>query len=113
MQSASVSYSRASVSWVASTPRGSTPQISPASRPALVSEWTQSPASSRSGCSAMAGTAWMPTVPVAHWITRYVMVVPLVDVASTVAGGSDDPSGRTDDRRGSAGSDRDDGGAGA
>ena len=21
----------------------------------------------------MAGTAWMPTVPVAHWITRYVM----------------------------------------
>src|SRR5690606_32304504 len=64
----------ASASCVAVTPTGGPPHSSPAPRPALLSECTQSPASSRSGWATMAGTAWIPTVPVAHWITRYVTV---------------------------------------
>ena len=47
MQSASRASS-ASASWVAMTPTGSPPHSTPASWPALLSEWTQSPASSRS-----------------------------------------------------------------
>src|SRR5574338_465983 len=62
--------SASSRSAVATTPSGGPPHTSPASRPAFSGEWTHSPASSRAGWAAMAGTAWIPTVPVAHLMTR-------------------------------------------
>src|SRR4051812_4746565 len=55
---------------VAVTPSGSIPRISPTSTPLLLSEWTQHPASSRSGWSRMPSMAALPTLPVAHWMTR-------------------------------------------
>ena len=55
---------------VAATPSGSIPRISPTSTPFLLSEWTQHPTSSRSGWSRMPSMAALPTLPVAHWMTR-------------------------------------------
>ncbi len=56
---------------VALMPIGSRPQTSPTSRPALSAPCTQAPASSSSGCERIPCTAARPTLPVAHWITRY------------------------------------------
>ena len=70
---ATQSASRARISsrsLLASTPTGSLPAISPASRPALAGDVTYTPASSRSGWSRMALIEWRPTLPVAHWTTR-------------------------------------------
>ena len=50
-------YSRLA-SVVARTPMGSSPQISPTSRPALSAPWTHAPTSSSSGSAA---TAWRKT----------------------------------------------------
>src|SRR4051794_8571947 len=45
------------------------PQRVPASWPAFWSECTHRPTSSNAGWATMPGTAWIPTVPVAHWMT--------------------------------------------
>ena len=53
------------------------PASSPASRPSLARPWTQQPTSSSSGWSTMPWMAARPTPPVAHWMTRYLMSLPL------------------------------------
>src|SRR6476659_445753 len=55
---------------VAVTPNGSVPMMSPTSLPALASECTQQPTSSRSGCSRTPLMAATPTPPVAHCTSR-------------------------------------------
>ena len=52
------------------TPIWPMPTTSPISRPAFASLYTRAPTSSRSGWSCTASTACLPTLPVAHWITR-------------------------------------------
>src|SRR5262249_29622199 len=58
-------------------PSGAMPASSPASRPSLARPCTQQPTSSSSGWSAMPWIAARPTPPVAHWMTRYRMSLPL------------------------------------
>src|SRR5438067_8783532 len=56
---------------VAFTPVAPSPHSSPASRPALSSECTYSPAKVIDGCRMTARREWVPILPVAHWTTRY------------------------------------------
>ena len=60
-----------SMSRVATTPVGSAPHSSPASRPTLASEYTYSPTSSSCGWSITARNERSPMLPVAHCTTRY------------------------------------------
>jgi hypothetical protein len=74
-QSASIARI-SSMLFVAITPTGADPMISPTSLPALSAECTQQPTSSRSGCNKICPIAARPTPPVAHWITRNTMTSP-------------------------------------
>src|SRR5258707_15378903 len=85
MSASSGAYTTASASsarisstlFVATTPSGSMPMMSPTSLPALSAECTQQPASSRSGCSITPLMAATPTPPVAHCTTRSPISSPL------------------------------------
>ena len=66
---------------------GSWPMRVPTSTPSLASLCTQQPASSRSGWASTPSIAARPTLPVAHWITRYATVPPpQVDCAANHRG---------------------------
>src|ERR1700756_2747445 len=67
---------------VAVTPSGDVPMISPTSLPPLASECTQQPTSSSSGWSSTPLIAAVPTDPVAHWMTRRLMLHTSPSVAS-------------------------------
>src|SRR5262245_1537209 len=58
-------------------PSGAMPASSPTSRPSLLRPCTQQPTRSSSGWSTMPWIAARPTPPVAHWITRYFILLPL------------------------------------
>src|SRR3954452_24239833 len=60
------------------------PASSPASRPTFSSLCTHTPTSSSSGCATIPRIASWPTIPVAHWMTRYVMVPPFRHSERTV-----------------------------
>jgi hypothetical protein len=81
-QSAS-SATSASTSSVASTPvTVSVSAITPASTPILSAPYTRRPTTSRSGWRIDAASARWPMLPVAHWMTRYDIPLPLSRTAS-------------------------------
>src|SRR5262245_24579158 len=83
-------------------PSGAIPASSPASRTSLVRPCTQQPTSSSSGWSTMPWIAARPTPPVAHWITRYLILLALESRRALLAAGGesfdqifrDEPHGR-------------------
>src|SRR5262245_20342769 len=70
-------------------PRGAMPASSPASRPSLLRPCTQQPTSSSSGWSTMPWIAARPTPPVAHWITRYCILLSLESRRSLLTAGGE------------------------
>src|SRR5258705_7357303 len=125
MSASSGAYTTASASsarisstlFVATTPSGSMPMMSPTSLPALSAECTQQPASSRSGCSITPLMAATPTPPVAHCTTRSPISSPLYTAKlehvlhqSTAKGVTIAPDDREQDRVRCAGAAADDGG---
>src|SRR5579862_2545098 len=50
----------------------------PMSTPSFSGVWTQHPTRARSGCASTPCIAALPTPPLAHWMTRYVIATPVL-----------------------------------
>src|SRR3954467_4901216 len=83
---------RRSKSSVAVRPTGSTPQISPTSRPTLAGLLTPTPTNSKLGWARISGITILPTKPVPQTTTRLTMdaVLAGVDVGGGLLEGGDE-----------------------